>query len=179
MTEVHYLPSQPIIFVDKHNGIYVTPKNDTGGVIHPIYVAKSTVMQIIDCENEECRTAMQSAFSLGLPGQECSHLQRANNSQPYVAQACLLAEVLEDENQGPSPSESAKQCSKLLEATSHSAIDAVYPINSGDMGYSSGFVFSNIYKQKGQLVQIQTNHFYIRQHSRAVELQMWRKCQDP
>ena len=76
-------------------------------------------------------------------------------------------------------SESAKQCSKLLEATSHSAIDAVYPINSGDMGYSSGFVFSNIYKQKGQLVQIQTNHFYIRQHSRAVELQMWRTCPDP
>ena len=146
---MHSLPSKPIICVDKHNGLYVTPKNDTGGVIHPIHVAKSTVTQIIDCENEECRTAMQLAFSLGLPGQECSHLLRANQAQPYVAQACLLPEVLEDmKTKGLLSSESAKECCKLLEEASHSAVDAVYRINSGEMGYSSRFLFFSTFTNK-------------------------------
>ncbi|CAL8293329.1 unnamed protein product [Arctogadus glacialis] len=48
----------PMMFIDHQNGIYVTPKYQSGPLF-PIHVTKSTTAPVIDCELENCQQLMK------------------------------------------------------------------------------------------------------------------------
>ncbi|XP_047453795.1 putative zinc finger protein 840 [Mugil cephalus] len=146
--DVHSLNSIPIICVDRHTGIFVTPRYDHSPFL-PIHIVKSTSPPVFGCELDSCQESMETGRLSGNPSKECEHLLRTRYVKSYTPPAILTLESLKEmERKGLISKEWSEQCELLHGTAAENGVDSVYPILYGDMGYSKRMMFFSVYTDK-------------------------------
>ena len=134
--------SRAMYCVDPKNGIYLTQKNETGGVLYPVHVQKSSCIN--DCDNPNCAELHKVLRAGNNPGATCRHLARRpvafEGHAPVKAVSFdeMVVNTLMTEHQN-------RICQEKNDVAANDGVPLCVPLFYNEKGYKTTWFFFSVY----------------------------------